>query len=274
MLTVGSEPTAGFHFWGDAMGDEFIIRNYYSSKVPIDDGIEGDAVREGTQLPIRIRRFTVAELQEFQRGFARLTAPTSQRFIYRKPDGDEQAMRTIPERKSADGMRVLEASREEHVIPDEEVERRRLEEMTSETRAAYEAASAADDAFMAAFCSEAIEKHIWLPPGVTLKVVAEDDRAEVVADGKGIVTAFGGNLSMLVRLTKAIHRENTLAPEAKKVLRSLSDLTASSPKPRDVAAVGGETPAAIATTAGAADFASSGDAPAVLDLSLSGSIAS
>lgn len=256
------------------MSQEFSIRNYYTSKVPIDDGIEGDAVNAGTELPIRIRRFTVDQLKAFQKGFAQLTNPTSQRFIYRKPDSDEQAMRIVPAKKSADGLRVLVAEHQEHVIPAEEIERRRLEEMTPETRAAYDAASAADDEWMATFCKDAIEQHIWVPPGVTLRVIGDDDSEEVVTDGKGLVKAFGGNLSMLVRLTKAIHRENTLSPEAKKALRSLSALTASSPTPDDVAAIGGATPAATATPVAHAACVSSVGASTVRATTLSGSTTS
>lgn len=250
---------------------EFSIRNYYTSKVPIDDGIEGDAVNASAELPIRIRRFSVDQLKEFQKGFARLTNPSSQRFIFRKPDGDEQAMRVVPAKMSADGLRVIAAEHEEHVVPFDEIERRRLEEMSPETRSAYDVASADDDVFMATFCSDSIEKHIWLPPGVKLRVIGDNESEEIVTDGKGIVKAFGGNLSMLIRLTRAIHRENTMSPEAKKALRSLSASTASSLTPGDVAAVGGATPAATATPVVAAGSASNAAVSAAPAPSQSGS---
>lgn len=235
---------------------EFTIRNYYTRDIPIDDGYDGEAVAAGETFPIRIRRFTVAQLQEFQRGFAQLTNPSASRFIFRKSDGEEQTLRE-------DG-RI-------HVVPDDEIQRRRLEEMTAETRAVYDAASAADDAFMAQFCSQAIVDFVTVAPGFQLK--AERDNGEVfqVQSGKDLVEAFGGNLSMLVRLTRAVHQENTLSPEAKKALRSLSGSTASSPTPAAVAVVDGATPAATVGSADPADSASSGAASADQDLIPSGS---
>lgn len=249
---------------------EFTIRNYYTRDIPIDDGFDGDAVAAGQTFPVRIRRFAVSQLQVFQRGFARLTNPTAARFIYRKPEGDEQAMREIPARVNEQGVLVAPA-RSEHVIPDEEIERRRLAEMDATTQAAHDAASQADDQFMATFCSEAIRDHVWLPPGVTVKVIQDDDSEFIAKTGADLVTAFGGNLSMLVRLTRAIHQENTLSPEAKKVLRSLSGSTPSSPTPAAAGAVDGATPAATVVNAGPAGSASSGDASAGPDQIPSGS---
>lgn len=243
----------------------FTIRNYYPRDIPIDDGVDGEGVQAGTTFPIRIRRFTVAQLQAFQRGFARAMSPTSERFLFRKPDSDEQVMRDVPERKDAKG-RLVSPAREAHVVPDDEITRRRLAEMSPETRAAYEAAKDADDVFMATFCSEAIAAHVWLPPGVTVRIVDEDQaghETEIIAkDGPGLVQAFGGNFSMLARLTRAIHQENTLSPEAKKAWRLLSGSTASLSTPAAAGAVDGATPAATATSAGAAASASSADASA------------
>lgn len=235
----------------------FTIKNFYLRNIPIDDGFEGDAVASGETFPIRIARFSVQKLQDFQRGYARLNAPTSTRFIFRKPDGDEQALRE---------------DQTTHVVPNQEIQRRRLEEMTSETRAAYEAAIAADDAFMTTFCSEAIAAHVSVAPDFTLRATREGGDEEFqVKSGKDLVEAFGGNLSMLVRLTRAIHQENTLTPEAKKALRSLSGLMASSPTPAAAAGVGGATPAATAMPVEAGDSAPSGAALEGLDQSQSGS---
>lgn len=251
---------------------EFTIRNYYTRDIPIDDGGDGDAVAAGTTFPVRIRRFSVAQLQAFQRGFAQLQNPSAARFIFRKPDGDEQAMREVPARTNAKGV-VVAAARSEHVVPQEEIERRRLQEMSPETRAAFDAASEADDQFMTDFCTQAITEHVWLPPGVTVKVIQDDDSEFIAKTGADLVIAFGGNLSMLMRLTNAIHHENTLSPEAKKALRLLSGSTASSPTPAAAAAVDGVTPAAIATPAGAEASVLSDGASVGQESSPSGSVA-
>lgn len=249
----------------------FTIRNYYTRDIPIDDGFNGEAVAAGETFRIRVRRFTVAQLQAFHRGFVRLTSPTAARFIFRKPEGDEQAMREIQAQVDEQG-RVTAPARSEHVVPDAEIERRRLEEMTVETRAAYDAASLADDEFMAQFCSQAITDFITVDPtGPPVDTVRDNGESLRVQSGADLVEAFGGNLSMLVRLTRAIHQENTLSPEAKKALRSLSGLTASSPMPVAAAAADGATPAAIAPSAAPEGSASSGAASADQDPIPSGS---
>ena len=234
----------------------FTIRNYYTREIPIDDGVDGDAVGAEQTFPVRVRRFTVSQLQEFQRGFARVVSPTAERFIFRTSDSDEQALR-------ADGRT--------YVVPQAEVERRRQVEMDEATSQAYEAASRADDDFMSSFCSQAIADHVWLPPGVTVTVIQDDDSEVEATDGPGLVLAFGGNLSMLVRLTRVIHEENTLSPEAKKALRSLSASTVSSPTPAGVAAAAGATPDATAADAGPLASAASGAVSAAPAPSPSGS---
>jgi len=249
----------------------FTIRNYYTRDIPIDDGFDGEAVAAGETFRIRIRRFTVAQLQAFQRGFARLTSPSASRFIYRKPEGDEQAMREIQAQVNDQGV-VTAPARTEHVIADTEIERRRLDEMTPERRAAFDAAGQADDEFMAQFCSQAITDFITVDPtGPPVNAVRENGESFRVQSGADLVEAFGGNLSMLVRLTRAIHHENTLSPEAKKVLRSLSGSTASSPTPAAAAAVDGATPAAIVTNAAPAGSAPSGAVLVGPDQTLCGS---
>jgi hypothetical protein len=240
------------------VAEDFLIKNYYPRNIPLDDGFDGDAVKSGQTFAVRIRRFSVAQLKHFQRGFAQLTNPSADRFIFRKADGDEQAMRE-------DG--------KTHVVPDDEIRRRRLDEMDSATRAVFDAASQADDDFMTAFCSESIAAYISVAPGEKLKAQRDDagDTFEVKT-GKDLVEAFGGNLSMLIRLTRSIHQENTLSPETKKALRSLSASTGSSPTPGERETVGGVTPAAIVTNAEPAGSVSNGGASEAPETSRSGLI--
>ena len=235
---------------------EFTIKNYYEQNIPIDDGMDGDQVAAGATFPIRIRRFTVAQLKDFTRGFERTTSRSSDRYIFRKPDGDEQAFRP-------NGVT--------YVVPDSEIERRRVLEMSPETRAAYDAASLADDAFNVEFYSQSITDHIWLPPGVTIRVENEDGTEVEVRDGAGLVTAFCGNYAMLVRLARAIYEENVLSPTQKKSSRSQSGLTPSSPLPAAAAVADGATPAATVASAGPVGSAASGDASVDQDLIPSGS---
>lgn len=233
----------------------FRIRNYYEQNIPIDDGVEGT----GALLPVRIKRFTVAEMQAFQRGFSRLSDPPSKRAIFRKPDGDEQekTTQTVVTKKAAPDGTVTETAREvlEYQIPDSEITRRRLQEMTPDQRAAYEQAEREDEAFVLAFASESIAAYTWVPTHVTLEVEQDDGTTTTSKTGADLVTVFGGNLAMLIRLTAAIHAENALSAELKKVLRSPSASTPSSPAPIEIA--DGGAPAATVTRVEPEDSAAS-----------------
>jgi len=224
----------------------FTIKNYYEQNIPIDDGCEGAGVTTGQTFPIRIRRFTVAQLHEFQRGWARMKERSSWRYLSRRPDGDEQAFRP-------NGLTPI--------VSDEEVAQRRLAEMTPDVRSAYDQAVKDEQAFEAQFCAEAIAAHIWLPPGVTITVQNEDGTEIVARDGAGLVSAFCGNYAMLVRLVQAVYEENVLSPGLKKKSRSQSGSTAFSPTPGAAVAVDGATPAAIVASAEPAGSAPSAIAP-------------
>jgi hypothetical protein len=209
---------------------QFTIKNYYPRKFQLDGGLESDS----ESVDLCIRRFNVKQLQEFQRGYERLKRPQSARFLFRKPDGDEQLQRL-------DGTTF--------VITDDEIRARREAEMSPEASAQYMAARDADDAYAQAFCSEAITAHIWLDANSPPLSVDTDDGLVMVKPGRGsgadLVKAFGGNLSFLMGMTLGIHAENVLSGEQKKALRSLSASTRSLPLPEG----DGKTPAATATLA-------------------------
>lgn len=239
----------------------FTIRNHYTRDIPIDDGLNGEAVASGETFPVRIRRLSVAQAQEFRRGWSKVMNPTAERYIFRKPDSDEQEKRDIPAVLDDKGV-IVTAALSEHAIADDEIKRRRLEEMNDETRAQYDAADQADKDYLVVFCSEAIDKHVSVAPGFQLRAQrADSDEVFDVKTGKDLLETFGGNLSMLTRLAGAVHVENSLSPELKKGLRLLSGLTASSPTPALAAGADGATPAATATNAEAADSALPGAAP-------------
>lgn len=212
------------------------ITTYFKRNLPLDEGLEG---ADGT-FPVRLRRFNVDMLIAFQRGYARVVSPESEKHITRRPDD-------ALEQEQVDGV---------FVIADDEIRRRRLAEMTTEQRASYDKALEIDNAFVLNFCHEQISQHVWLAPGDVLTVVQDDEsiiRVTSVPDtrptqqpGAKLAEAFRSNLPVLIWLVKALHHENTLSSSQKKVLRSLSGSTASSPRRAAGAAPGGATPAATA----------------------------
>lgn len=189
-----------------------LLRNYYERSLAVDD-VTGEA-----RIPIRVRRFSPDQLLEFQRGWAVCENPPSERVIYRKADEAEKEAGPLP------GMTV-------YVIPDGEIRRRRLVEMTPDERAAYEQADEADVKAIAAFCREQIAAHVWVAPGVALSIEDEQGDARAVKTGADLVAVFAGNLDMLMTLTRAIYEENTLSPEKKRILRARFASSSSSTPP-------------------------------------------
>lgn len=201
-----------------------LLRNYYERDVAVDD-VTGDAM-----IPIRIRRFTKDQLMAFSLGWSRCEHPPSDRYVYRKPEGDEQVI---------DGKR--------YVIGTAEIRRRRMAEMSPEDLAAFELAETADAQFIGHFCAEAIRDHVWVAPQA--RVLVEDDQGETrpVRTGDELADMFAGNLSILLRLAQAIHEENTLGPAEKKTLKRWSASMTTSPTLAP--AVVGPTPDATAASA-------------------------
>lgn len=214
-----------------------LLRNYYPRDIAVDD-VTGDAT-----IPVRIRRFTKDQLMEFQLGWARCENPPSNRYIFRKPDGDEQ---------------LVESRR--YVVPDAEIRRRRMKEMTPDELKDFDAMEEADANFIAQFCYDAIVAHMWVNPQA--RVIVEDDQGDprTVKTGQDLADTFAGNLTLVMRLTRAIYEENTLGPEQKKTLRLLSASTPSSSAPPGA----GERPAETAASAAPLDSAESAAAPAPL----------
>lgn len=224
---------------------EYQIKNYHEREIALDDGGESPLI------PIRIRRFTVAQLQAFMPGFELMTAPPSERFVFRQPEGPEQE----------------QDEKKQYRIPIGEIRRRRLAEMTPEQRAAVDAASRADQDAILEFCREVVAEHVWLPMGVRLRIAGEtgDRIVEGVAGsvldrpGEALAEALAGNLSTLMILTRAVADENLVGATAKKAWRSLSSSKPSSTADRPAP---GARPAPIAAPAGNAGSARRGRASA------------
>jgi hypothetical protein len=237
--------------------DTFTIRTYYSRTIHIDDGEGRDF-----ELPVRIRRFSIDQLKAFSAGYRRCENRASDRFISRKPDGDEQEKHEITIGKMTVSVPT---------IPDAEIRRRRLIEMPDAERDRYEALEAEDERYIADFSAQAIREHVWVKPGVRLALEASDGQVRELRTGEDLAEGFAGNLSILTALMNAVREENTLSAEEKKRLRSLSALTRSSsaatPTPDGVA------PVATAESVAPMATAPIADATDLSAMSLSGSTA-
>lgn len=231
------------------MGDtSFVsIRNYYERTVEIETAA-GDAYA----LPLRIQRFTLEQLQRFSAGWSRCEHRAADRLIARKQDGDEQEKETV-----TFGRRSVEVFK----VPDAEIRRRRILEMTPAELADFERMNADDEAFIAKFYAEAITEHLSVKPGVRVVFETEDGRETDIQTGADLVHAFAGNAEILATFAQVIRQENTLGPAEKKRLQSLSALSRSLRESSPTAA--GDPPEP--TAANAATEASASNAPVTDD---------
>jgi hypothetical protein len=215
---------------------EFRIKSYYDRTISIDDDAQGGVAR----LPIRIRRFTLDQLQAFSAGLKRCENRAADRYLSRKPDEDEQAR--VPLSHQGTVIQV-------YAVPDVEIRRRRLLEMSDAERTAFEQADAEDERVIAAFYASVITDYVSVQPGVRLLFEDAAGQTRPLATGADLVAGLAGNASALAALVRAVREENTLSPEEKKRLRSSPDLMRSSTGP-DRTANGGGPGATVAPVNG------------------------
>lgn len=197
------------------------IRNFYPHKFTLDP--DDDSAPQ--IIDLRIARFTVEEGKAFNRDWARVMDPPSGRFIFRKTEGDEQIKTSTLRR----GQPV-----ETFLVDDDEVRRRRLQEMTPTDRATFLEQADADAAFEYDFLVTLITAHVSVAPGQCVKF--EDDKSQMtdVRTGADLVRVFGGQRGQLVRFGTAIWAENNLGADQKKAWRSLFASPSSSSGPAKV----------------------------------------
>lgn len=205
------------------MSDQTItIRSYYERTVRIDD-----AAGEPVSLPVRIRRFTKEQLRHFLAAWEACQRRPLDRLLVRRAEGDEQERRPITLR----GQTI-----ETFVVGDEEIMRRRREELTPEARAALDAEHAVHEASTHEFYAQIIREHVSVQPRVRLVFEDEHGASRDLRTGDDLVTAFAGQFAICAALALAVYQENTLSADEKKRWRSLSDLLRSSSAPIPTAA--------------------------------------
>lgn len=239
-------------------------------------------VIDGEAIAIEIRRLTRAEHSAFQRRYDQVHHSESARRVSIRKPGEEQETRPrvkprtpaqiaaaealsafdgeVPAREVVPAIAwpVIEACRalvpvestdEVFVIPDAEIRRRRLEEMSPEEHAAWEHLDADEDTARDTFYEEAVSAYVTVRPGqIQLEERGPDGTAvrEITA-GADLVRLFGARLDVMRTLVDTIGIENTLSDPVKKAWWSQFDSVASSTGPATEA--GGKTPATTATAA-------------------------
>jgi hypothetical protein len=218
---------------------KLLVRNYYPATLPLD----------GEEIKIRVHRMSATEFREWARAHDRVVDPSSERSLtIRDPNReDEIAKRLVPrawtdaETAAAEAIATLEAfieidvrmaasiaalkalipaepGDEVFVMTDAAVRKRRLDEMTSEARAAWDVVDARDEAFERDFIINTITHYVTVEKG---EIDQEVDGAVVpLTEGADLVRFFGGHATALRHLVGAVREENTLSTALKNALRS------------------------------------------------------
>lgn len=185
------------------------IKSCFPSCVPID----------GQLIKITVARMKVGEASAFRRAYHRLTAPESIRILSTRKPGEEQEKRLVPRPPTAEENAEPEA--EVFLIPDAEIRRRRLAEMSPAEREAFDVLDAREDVENDAFIEKAIAQYVTVEAGQIEETNMATGDVTAVTTGADLVRIFSSRPSVLVDLVTVIRIENMLPESQKQLLRAL-----------------------------------------------------
>lgn len=228
---------------------------------------------DGQELRVRVARMTVNQATRFERQWARLNTPDSERLVSTRMPGEEMEKRpvvrprSIPEiyaaallERATEGertpfeqelvaaLRALvpeESTEEEFVLPLDVIQARRRAEMTPERRAAWQRLVDEEDAAVDGFTQSAIQDYLTVEPGQLVERLA-DGTTRSLTSGADFLQAFAARGEILHLAIAAVRAENFLPEARKNALRSLFASTTSSPEPSPAAPGSGPAPTAAA----------------------------
>jgi len=234
---------------------------------------------EQQRIEIQVARMTVGQASAFRRAYDTFSSAESVRLVSTRQPGEEMEQRLVPRaltsaeiaaaealaavedtgeplaplpaevRAAITACRALvppEPTKEVFVIPDTEIRRRRLAEMTPEAREAFDALDAREDALGDAFLTDTITRYVTVPPGQIEERDPDTGEVRAVTTGADLVRIFAGQSAVLLDLVNVIRIENALPESAKKAWRSLFASSASSSAPATDPVGNAPAPTAIA----------------------------
>ena len=251
----------------------------------------------GHPIALRIKRQNINEFAEFDRLWHRAFVREADRLVIVRRPGEEQERRSqiglSVERQTgyAAALQIIEASPSEKVeevvaklvklcrqiltevtfsedwlIPDAEIKRRRMLEMTDQERVNYDRAVAEDQAAFEAAVHKGLKDFVRVVPG---QIAIEDEAGQTVevTTGEQLEQCIGSEPNVLFEILLEIRRANTLSDLEKNGSGSPSTSSLSSSE-RDLKAHG--APPAPAEAAATTDSATTAGAT-LLETSASGS---
>jgi hypothetical protein len=152
---------------------------------------------------VRVARFTLEQFKLFKREFDQINSEAHKRPLLIRHHGDEEQV-------GDDGKTF--------VIPDDEIMRRRLAEMTPEDRATYEKADAAAEDFAESFVKRALTDYVTVEEGEI--EITENGVPRWLTTGAELVEFFGARQAVLRNVLAEVYLQNTASDALKNVWRS------------------------------------------------------
>jgi hypothetical protein len=229
-----------------------IIRAYEPATIVVEPerrADDGSIEAPAETIEISVKRLTVQESATFDRLFWRGVSPEAERLVLVRRPGPEQdrasdvaitsarleALRqeaTTLEQTGASAWPLLTSllseliPTDQFVVPDEEIRRRRLVEMTDGERARYDRLRAEDAEAYGRFLSEALGQFVRVVPGQL--AFEEDGEIRDVLDGEQLAKCYGARTNILQQIALAIRAINEMTDAQKNDWRSRSDSSISS----------------------------------------------
>lgn len=228
-----------------------IIRAYEPATIVVEPErrAEDGSIVPAETIEIRVKRLTVQESATFDRLFWRGVSPEAERLVLVRRPGEEQqrvadvamtAARLEALRQEATALEQSGGSAwplltsvltelmptDQFLVPDEEIRRRRLVEMTDGERTRYDRLRAEDAEAYGRFLSEALGQFVRVAPGQL--AFEEDGEVRDVLDGEQLAKCYGARTNILQQIALAIRAINEMTEAQKNDWRSRSDSSTSS----------------------------------------------
>lgn len=223
---------------------------------------DGNIIEPAETIRVFVKRLTVDEATKFDRLFWRGVSNEAERLVLVRRPGEEQERQTMAAISSErletlkNDLSTLESSPEaafgvlrdllaelaptdQFIVPDEEIRRRRLLEMTDAERTRYELVRKQDAEAFGLFLSDALQHFVRVEAG-QIEFIDDKEVTVDVLNGEQLAMCYGARPDILRNISMAIRAHNELTDAAKKDWRSRSASNSSS-KERDPKATGGSS---------------------------------
>lgn len=219
------------------------IAAYESATIEIDPARtseDGELLEPAFRIHLQVKKLTIEESAAYDRLFFRAINPEAERLTLVRRTEDEREtvnqsaisqsalhslareVASIAPEQAVEVLRRLVTELQPtdvFVVPDDEIRRRRLLDMTAEQRARYEQARQDDAIAYSQFLAEGLRRFVKVDPG-QIEWVPEDGPPVEVLNGEQLAQCYGARPRILEQIALAIRAVNEMTEAQKNDWRS------------------------------------------------------